>query len=555
MILKVLFTSIICCSIFLNAATFDLGEKRYLHELFHDKYYWHDKVVEDDYLNYETPNNMIDNYKYSLDKWSYAQTFEAYYNSQNQYSYGFGLYVSSENRIIHSLIDSPSYDAGLRRGDEILKISGNDVDSEVFYNAQEQINTSSTFLIKRDNKLLEVEVISQDFNYKVSSYNLFIQKDNNKKIGYFIYDSFTSKSSEEIENAFDFFKLHKIDDLIIDFRYNNGGSLAVASLLLDKIAGKNREGMIQSYSNWNEDYQFKNDYYRFMEHDNSIDIHSVYFLTTNRTASASEIVINSLKPYINVNLIGSTTHGKPVGMKGYYTYDNNESGDYIYWLVNFSIYNANYEGEYFNGLDVDCNTMDSYNYRRSDFQDNMLSEALYHIKYGNCSYENSLGLNSFYKASTITLNQGWNLISLPYNNIMNMDNLDENITTIFSYENNSWKVWIKDSTNTSYDELYTLEDGYGYWVYSTSDNIPLDIKVTSSPDLLQIQSNTWSLQGSRQISDFDSFFDSTGTSIIWKYKDGKYKAIAKDSQINSKLISNDINLIESIEKYEGFWVR
>ncbi|MGM0519373.1 MAG: DUF1566 domain-containing protein [Campylobacterota bacterium] len=156
---------------------------------------------------------------------------------------------------------------------------------------------------------------------------------------------------------------------------------------------------------------------------------------------------------------------------------------------------------------------------------------------------------------TIQLNKGWNLVSIPSDNIINIDNLtNDEISTVYSYQNNTWKVWTKEQIQTNYNQLLNLEDSYGYWIFATNET-NIDIPVTSNPDTKQIVANTWSLQGSRQISDFDSFFNSTDTSIIWKYKDGKYKAIAKDSQINSKLISNDINPIESIEKYEGFWVR
>ena len=80
------------------------------------------------------------------------------------------------------------------------------------------------------------------------------------------------------------------------------------------------------------------------------------FLTDGNTASASELVINSLQPYLNVLLIGSNTHGKPVGMSGY------EHGDLVYLPISVHIVNALDNGDFFYGIEVNSYILDDFSY-------------------------------------------------------------------------------------------------------------------------------------------------------------------------------------------------
>lgn len=102
-----------------------------------------------------------------------------------------------------------------------------------------------------------------------------------------IFDQFTSVAASEIEEAFTSFKNANIDELIIDLRYNSGGSLATAAILLDKIAGFRYENQTHTYLRWNQNFSHLDDFYVFEKDNNSLDINRVFFLTTRKTASAS----------------------------------------------------------------------------------------------------------------------------------------------------------------------------------------------------------------------------------------------------------------------------
>jgi C-terminal processing protease CtpA/Prc len=365
----------------LESSDFDFVDKKFLYALFLSEYLWYDEVEKNiDTSLFTSPQEMIDSLKYKMyDRWSYAQTRQQYENFTNQVSTGsFGFYYNKDFQVIETIIGSPSQKAGLLRGDILIHINEQNVTRELIYEPKQYINEPVEFSVIRKNKVIKLEMAPTIYQYKVSSYQI-LQDESGKKIGHFIYDQFTSSSIEEIDEAFNEFKKNNIDELIIDLRYNGGGALNTASILLDKIAGYNNDTKLQFYLNYNDKMQSSNESYYFDKDDNSLSsLKRVFFLTTDQTASASEVVINSLRSYMDVKLIGSTTHGKPTGMSG------KDFGEYIYWLINFTILNADHNGEFYGGMLVNCESRDNINYLRDDVNGNMLKEALYYIKTNTC---------------------------------------------------------------------------------------------------------------------------------------------------------------------------
>lgn len=358
---------------------FNTEQKSYLYTLFKSEYLWYDKVPDIvSYDLYETPSEMIQALRYApIDKWSYAQTQEEYENVANQSAEGFGCYYQGA-QILFMRIDSPCEKAGLQRGDIVVNINSGTASEGNYTAASQNFGVESIFRIYRNGVYSDVPITPSKYNYK-SVKTQILTSSNGVKVGHLIYNSFTSASVEELDTAFTYFKQNSIDELIVDLRYNFGGSLTTASILMDKIAGYNNENSVQMKLQFNSNYSDQDSFYRFEQDENSLDLQRVFFLTTQYSASASETTINALKPYLDVKLIGSKTYGKPVGMMG------RSNGDFIYWLINFSVYNVNGEGDFYNGIGVDCEAGDNLNYLRTDENGNMLHEALYYIDNGRCS--------------------------------------------------------------------------------------------------------------------------------------------------------------------------
>lgn len=160
------------------------------------------------------------------------------------------------------------------------------------------------------------------------------------KIGYLLYNQFASSYDGHLNAAFGNFKANGITDLIVDLRYNGGGSVRTAIYLGSMITTETNQ-TIYSQQVWNDKIleavnvdnflNYFTDNIRNTDENgsvvleepiNSLNLSSIYFIVTENTASASELVINALSPYIDVNLVGVQTVGKQVGSITLYDSNN-----------------------------------------------------------------------------------------------------------------------------------------------------------------------------------------------------------------------------------------
>jgi len=213
-------------------------------------------------------------------------------------------------------------------------------------------------------------------------------------IGYLMYNGFNG-SSAELNNVFDDFRNANIDDLIIDLRYNPGGFTSKAILLSGLITGQ-FTGDIMFTEQWNSELQAAFEEQdpeflinRFINSEdgmslNSLNLNKVYILTTGRSASASELVINSLKPYIQVVQIGTNTRGKYQGSFTLYDSPNfqrqgvNPNHTYALQPLVFKTVNINGNTDYFDGLTPDILLTENPTYYGvlGDENEPLLAEAI-----------------------------------------------------------------------------------------------------------------------------------------------------------------------------------
>ena len=143
-----------------------------------------------------------------------------------------------------------------------------------------------------------------------------IFSENGRTIGYLMYNGFTNEYDNDLNAAFGSFAAQGVTDLVIDLRYNGGGSVRTASSIASMITGQ-FQGEIFFTEQWNADRQAQYAEPGYFVSTlangaglNSLGLTRVSVLTSGRTASASELVINGLKPYIDVVQIGLPTRGK-----------------------------------------------------------------------------------------------------------------------------------------------------------------------------------------------------------------------------------------------------
>ncbi|MBK0371204.1 S41 family peptidase [Flavobacterium agrisoli] len=200
----------------------------------------------------------------------------------------------------------------------------------------------------------------------------------NHKIGYLMYNGFYPDYDAELNTVFGNFKAAGVTDFVLDLRYNGGGSVQTATRLATMISGQTKDKVfakeewnakIMEYFNSEDPEMLKNYFVDVVNGNpvNSLSLSKVYILTTASTASASELVINGLKPYMTVVQIGDVTTGKNVGSVTLYDSPTflkenvNPSHKYAMQPIVLKIVNAEDEGDYFNGISPDFSLKENLN--------------------------------------------------------------------------------------------------------------------------------------------------------------------------------------------------
>jgi C-terminal processing protease CtpA/Prc len=165
-------------------------------------------------------------------------------------------------------------------------------------------------------------------------------------VGYLNLRTFTTTAATPLRNAYEEFRAQGIEYFIVDLRYNGGGFVNIAELIGDLNARGRSTQDVFLEMHFNERKRSNDSVRRFQPQPESVAPVRIAFITTGLTASASELVINSLEPWVEVAIVGEDTLGKPVGQSGF-----DMSGcDLRLRLVTFQLTNADGEGEYYEGL-------------------------------------------------------------------------------------------------------------------------------------------------------------------------------------------------------------
>jgi hypothetical protein len=192
-------------------------------------------------------------------------------------------------------------------------------------------------------------------------------------VGYLHLRSYISPADPQLLQAFEAFA--GLRYFIVDLRYNGGGLVSTAELV-DNLLGAALTGEVQYRVIYNARKSEQNATVRFAPGTRSVAPVRIAFLTTEATASASEININSMRPWVEAALVGSDTYGKPVGQLAF---DRAGCGDRLR-LVSFKTVNALDQGDYYEGLaatfGTTCAAADTLDAALGSPDDNLVRTAL-----------------------------------------------------------------------------------------------------------------------------------------------------------------------------------
>lgn len=326
-----------------------------------------------------------------LDKYSYvvtAQEYEDRYLNASYFGYGLANKIESNGLLVKYVFDDGNAAAmGLTRGSLITMMNGVNIEEAI---------TNNTFdydaLLGPEEEGYTVDVTWIDLNGEeqtgtmaratVSTNTILdarILESNTGKVGYLAFNSFIERSAPDLDDAFSLFEQEGVSELVLDLRYNGGGYLNVAKQLASQIAAENVLGKPMFNYEYNKNRETNSVDFELNNNQPRLNLPRVVILTTEQTLSASEVVINALEPYIDVQVVGTSTGGKPVGM------DINQLCDHVVFAINFKMTNSAGYGDYFDGLPADCYAEDTINSDWGDSKDPLLSEALYLLTNNSCS--------------------------------------------------------------------------------------------------------------------------------------------------------------------------
>jgi carboxyl-terminal processing protease len=324
-----------------------------LYSMMKEVYLWNTSLPSVNPSDFPSPDSLmifLRNPQY--DRWSTVITateYNQYFEAGKMIGHGFmlGLDENENLRILLVYRSTQAYLQGVKRGWIVTKVNGTVANAgnvfDLLGNAEVGIANVITFTDENGNtvdKTLTKEEISIT---PVVHYEVLNQ--GGKKIGYVVFQDYIDAANKEFTEVFDTFAVAGIDEMIVDLRYNGGGSIDVANTFAGWLIGKNHGNQPFVNLEYNAKYSSTmNTTFNVPVNPNGLNVNRIFFIGTSNTASASELTINGVKPYVQSILAGSSTHGKPVGMNVI------PISTYMALPVTFKYTNADGEGDFYEGL-------------------------------------------------------------------------------------------------------------------------------------------------------------------------------------------------------------
>ncbi|WP_321519002.1 S41 family peptidase [uncultured Bacteroides sp.] len=355
-----------------------------------DYYLWYDEIPISSKLNfYADPDVFFYTLLSSKEKknsnyYSWIEQKEITTKSiDEKSSYGFEFVLYTLNsiqyaRVLYVLPGSPASDAGLKRGDWILSLDGQSITTtnytQLLTGSGAKLtlglftgNAKSPFVESGSLTLSAARAVNND----PILVNKVLTSASGSKIGYLMYTHFATGPNDnaydytyekELRQAFASFKNQNVQDFVLDLRYNPGGYITNSQLLSTMLAPSSSLGKTFCVIKYNDKMNPSQTTYKFekdsIKEGANLNLSRLYVLVSNYTASASELLINGLKPFMNVTLIGTTTEGKNLGS---ITIED-DNYNWILQPIVGKLYNSEDKSDYGSGFTPDVKLDETANY-------------------------------------------------------------------------------------------------------------------------------------------------------------------------------------------------
>lgn len=368
-------------------------QNAFMYKLMQEAYLWNEHVPEDiDPAAFESPSELVTEVRYAeLDRWSRVsdlETSDALFEEGMVIGAGFRTRRIEDGRVLLGFVDplSPAGQAGLKRGDELVGAGGftvpelDEQDGWTDALGPNEPGVEVTLQVAASPQDAPVTVeLTKDWYPLVTVPIADIVEHDGEPVAYLFFTTFVEPSIDELTDAFVRFSEAGVRKVVVDMRYNGGGRISAARHLVDMLVGGQASGEISYRTDYTPSLSDANSTRHIERRTGSLEqLDHVVFITTGSTASASELVINAVRPFATVSVVGSPTSGKPVG-SAQFTFCDKAA-----YPITFRLLNARGEGDYFDGFIPNCDSIDDLTHPLGDPDEVSMAAALSRLDGAAC---------------------------------------------------------------------------------------------------------------------------------------------------------------------------
>lgn len=357
-----------------------IASKTWIYETMQQNYLFYEDIPAEESLDFfQTPENFLKNAASSRDQkngtlFSHIDSVNVSraLSSNPTFGYEAALIRTGSGdyaiRVLYTQPGSPAEEAGLKRGDWIIAANNKKIGSGDYSKYVSAPTQSYTFTLGNYNgegfdTLGVTEIPAPRYIEETNLMKTSFITAGNRTAAYILYNSFGADDTETLQNMFVEIAARQPNDIILDLRYNPGGYVSTSQLLSTLLAPQNAMGQTFLNMTYNDKIA-KTESYLFepslIPGGTPLAYENLYIITSNNTASASEIVINCLRPYLKERLlqVGTATFGKNVAQS---LFTDKQSPQLELWLTTAYLSNAEGFQDYFdNGLQPDYELAENY---------------------------------------------------------------------------------------------------------------------------------------------------------------------------------------------------
>ena len=357
-----------------------IASKTWIYETMQQNYLFYEDIPAEESLDFfQTPENFLKNAASSRDQkngtlFSHIDSVNVSraLSSSPTFGYEAALIRTGSGdyaiRVLYTQPGSPAEEAGLKRGDWIIAANNKKIGSGDYSKYVSAPTQSYTFTLGNYNgegfdTLGVTEIPAPRYIEETNLMKTSFITAGNRTAAYILYNSFGADDTETLQNMFVEKAARQPNDIILELRYNPGGYVSTSQLLSTLLAPQNAMGQTCQNLTYNDKIA-KTESYHFepslIPGGTPLAYENLYIKTSNNTASASEIVINCLRPYLKERLlqVGTATFGKNVAQS---LFTDEQSPQLELWLTTAYLSNAEGFQDYFdNGLQPDYELAENY---------------------------------------------------------------------------------------------------------------------------------------------------------------------------------------------------